>query len=59
MKRTLTLTRESLTELTCHELDAVAGAGYYTVPTCQVDRLKAVIVSLVTELPEVTRTCTL
>jgi hypothetical protein len=58
MKRTLMLKRENLTALTSDEMTAVAGAAY-TVPTCQVDRIRLVVEALITELPEITRTCNL
>lgn len=57
MKRTLTLTRERLSDLTPDELSSVAGA-YYTVPACQTDKIRLLVERLTTELPDITRTCT-
>lgn len=56
MTRTLTLARESLTDLTRDELTAVA-AGGHTFPHCQVDLVHKVVQALLTsEYP--TRSCT-
>lgn len=55
MKRTLSLSREHLSDLTPDDLTSVVGAAW-TFPQCQVEMTKLVVEMLVTGLP-VTRTC--
>lgn len=56
MRRTLSLSREHLTDLTPDDLTSVVGGDAWTVPQCQVEMAKLVVELLVTGLP-VTRTC--